>query len=229
ISTGCNDVPSFNGGLYNSNSSTDFRCVHRGQCTNDKHKALLKEEIRDILSKELNNEVLLNTLTDKITSGTKIKSLIEYSRAVHAEMDAIVALARNNKESAVGKTLFATTYPCHNCARHIVAAGIKRVVYIEPYEKSLAMKLHDDSITDSGESEKVKLSPFEGVSPRRFEAFFRSNGNRKDDDGRVIKIKVHDSYHADSEFIDNYPEMEAKVAQSVSDTFTKQQVEATIE
>lgn len=222
ISTGCNDVPSFNGGLYNSNSSTDFRCVHRGQCTNDKHKALLKEEIREILSDAISNGEVLNQLTHKITSGTKIKSLIEYSRAVHAEMDAIVALARNNKETAVDKTLFATTYPCHNCARHIVAAGITRVVYIEPYEKSLAMKLHDDSITDSEESEKVKLSPFEGVSPRRFEAFFRSNGNRKDDDGRVIKIKIHDSYHADSEFIDNYPEMEAKVAESVLKSFGRE-------
>ncbi|EOX3376125.1 anti-phage dCTP deaminase [Vibrio cholerae] len=221
VSTGCNDVPRFNGGLYNSSSATDFRCVHRGQCTNDKHKILLKEEIREILSKEITNEVLLTSLTEQITSGTKIKSLIEYSRAVHAEMDAIVALARNNKESAVGKILFATTYPCHNCARHIVAAGIRRVVYIEPYEKSLAMKLHDDSITDAEEDEKVKLSPFEGVSPKRFETFFRSNGNRKDDDGRVIKVKVHDSFHADSEFIDNYPEMEAKVAESVLISFTK--------
>ncbi|HDZ9626904.1 TPA: deoxycytidylate deaminase, partial [Vibrio cholerae] len=84
-----------------------------------------------------------------------------------------------------------------------------------------AMKLHDDSITDSEEDEKVKLSPFEGVSPKRFETFFRSNGNRKDDEGRVIKVKVHDSFHADSEFIDNYPEMEAKVAESVLISFTK--------
>ncbi len=221
LSTGCNDAPSFNGGLYTSNSSNDFRCVRRGQCSNDKHKALLKEEIKDILKANIpDNSELVNELANKITSGTKIKSLIEYSRAVHAEMDAIVSLARNYHQTSVGKTLFATTYPCHNCARHIIAAGIHRVVYIEPYEKSLALKLHDDAISDSNEKDKVILVPFEGVSPRRFEVFFRYNGDRKNDDGRAIKIRVSDSYHADSEFIDNYAEREAKVAEAVNSYFS---------
>lgn len=219
IATGCNDVPSYKGGLYNSNSPTDYRCVHRGQCTNDKHKDLLKEEIKDILKENIDDPNIVEEVTKKIASKTKIKSLIEYSRAVHAEMDAIVSLARNTHEGAVGKTLFATTYPCHNCARHIVAAGITRVVYIEPYEKSLALKLHDDSMSDSEENLKVHLSPFEGVSPRRFETFFKSNGNRKSDDGKVIKVKVHDSHHADSEFIDNYHEMEVKITESLSKLF----------
>lgn len=219
IATGCNDVPSFGGGLYNSSSTEDFRCVHRGQCSNDKHKALLKEEIKEILANDISNQNTVNDLVEKITSDTKINSLIEYSRAVHAEMDAIVSLARSVKDSSVGMTLYSTTYPCHNCARHIVAAGISRVVYIEPYEKSLAIKLHDDSIADTNGVKKVVLAPFEGVSPRRFEAFFRQNGKRKDDEGRVIKIRIHDSYHADSEFIDNYPEMEAKVAEAVNKVF----------
>ncbi|MBF4218320.1 deaminase, partial [Vibrio anguillarum] len=84
---------------------------------------------------------------------------------VHAEMDAIVSLARSIRQSSVGMTLYSTTYPCHNCARHIVAAGILRVVYIEPYEKSLALKLHDDALTDANGTHKVVLVPFEGVSP----------------------------------------------------------------
>jgi deoxycytidylate deaminase len=29
-----------------------------------------------------------------------------------------------------GATLHTTTFPCHNCARHIVGAGIDRVVFI---------------------------------------------------------------------------------------------------
>ncbi|EGR0697972.1 deoxycytidylate deaminase [Vibrio parahaemolyticus] len=220
IATGCNDVPSFGGGLYNSNSLNDFRCVHRGQCSNDKHKSLLHDEIKEILEERITNSTVVNELIEKITSETKINSLIEYSRAVHAEMDAIVSLARSVRDSTVGMTLYSTTYPCHNCARHIVAAGIRRVVYIEPYEKSLAIKLHDDSLAESSGVEKVILTPFEGVSPRRFETFFRQNSKRKDDEGRVIKVKIHDSYHADSEFIDNYPEMEAKVAESVNKTFS---------
>ncbi|EHY9861130.1 deoxycytidylate deaminase [Vibrio parahaemolyticus] len=220
IATGCNDVPSFGGGLYNSNSLNDFRCVHRGQCSNDKHKSLLHDEIKEILEERITNSNVVNELIEKITSETKISSLIEYSRAVHAEMDAIVSLARSVRDSTVGMTLYSTTYPCHNCARHIVAAGIRRVVYIEPYEKSLAIKLHDDSLAESSGVEKVILTPFEGVSPRRFESFFRQNSKRKDNEGRVIKVKIHDSYHADSEFIDNYPEMEAKVAESVNKSFS---------
>ncbi|EHH2420142.1 anti-phage dCTP deaminase [Vibrio parahaemolyticus] len=219
IATGCNDVPSFSGGLYNSSSTKDFRCVHRGQCSNDKHKALLREEIKEILTQKIDNGNVVKGLVEDITSNTKIDSLIEYSRAVHAEMDAIVSLARSIRQSSVGMTLYSTTYPCHNCARHIVAAGILRVVYIEPYEKSLALKLHDDALTDTNCAHKVTLAPFEGVSPRRFEAFFRQNAKRKNDEGRVIRVRIHDSYHADSEFIDNYPEMEAKVAESVNKTF----------
>ncbi len=126
ISTGCNDVPSFGGGLYNSNSLADFRCVHTGRCSNDKHKDILKEEITDILKKSITNTLELKEIVNQITSETKIKTLIEYSRAVHAEMDSLIALARNNKETSVDKTLYVTTYPCHNCARHIVAAGIKK-------------------------------------------------------------------------------------------------------
>jgi hypothetical protein len=44
-------------------------------------------------------------------------------------------------------TLFCTTFPCHICTKHIVAAGIDRVVFLEPYPKSLSQKLHGDSIT----------------------------------------------------------------------------------
>jgi deoxycytidylate deaminase len=218
ISTGCNDVPSFGGGLYNSNSLADFRCVHTGRCSNDKHKDILKEEITDILKKSITNSLELKEIVNEITSETKIKTLIEYSRAVHAEMDSLIALARNNKETSVDKTLYVTTFPCHNCARHIVAAGIKKVVYVEPYEKSLAMKLHDDSISDNSDAkDKVCFLPFEGVSARRYEVFFQMHGDRKDDKtGKVLNINIQDSYHADSEFLDNYAEMEAKIAQSVN-------------
>lgn len=43
------------------------------------------------------------------------------------------------------------------------------------------------------------------------------HGDRKDDKtGKVLNINIQDSYHADSEFLDNYAEMEAKIAQSVN-------------
>ena len=76
---------------------------------------------------------------------SRLMDITEYGRAVHAEMDALLTCARNGT-SPVGSTLFTTTFPCHVCTRHIVAAGVKKVVYIEPYPKSMASKLHKDSI-----------------------------------------------------------------------------------
>ena len=47
---------------------------------------------------------------------SSLRHITEYGRAVHAEMDALIACARMG--SAVrGGTLYVTTYPCHNCAR----------------------------------------------------------------------------------------------------------------
>jgi deoxycytidylate deaminase len=40
-----------------------------------------------------------------------------------------------------------TTFPCHNCARHIVGAGIRSCVFLAPYAKSQAAALHSDSLS----------------------------------------------------------------------------------
>jgi hypothetical protein len=84
-------------------------------------------------------------------------------------MEAILACARTGT-STVNGTLYCTTFPCHNCAKHIVAAGIKRVVYVEPYPKSKAGELHNDSIEIDGDGcgDKVSFVPFVGIGPRRF-------------------------------------------------------------
>ncbi|NVB42866.1 hypothetical protein G6O69_33910 [Pseudenhygromyxa sp. WMMC2535] len=85
----------------------------------------------------------------------------------------------------------ATSFPCHNCAKHIVAAGISQVVYIEPYEKSKALDLHDDAITTvessvpSPDSTKVSFAPFVGVGPRRYFDLF----SMKLGDGYPVKRK----------------------------------------
>lgn len=219
LSTGCNDVPSFGGGLYNADSSVDKRCFNSGGvCHNDKHKRLLKEEIELIL--ESNNIENYKHIAENILVNSKAKSLIEYSRAIHAEMDAITALARSTNNNTIDKTLYCTTYPCHVCARHIVAAGIKRVVYIEPYEKSLAIQLHSDAICHSGNGDqqtKVVFENFEGVAPRRYEKFFGYGQKRKDSEGKAIAYTVIGSGHIDPQHLDSYGDYELKVVQKVND------------
>ena len=51
---------------------------------------------------------------------------------LHAEANAITKIARSNNSSD-GATLYVTASPCIECAKLIIQAGIKRVVYSEKY------------------------------------------------------------------------------------------------
>ena len=51
---------------------------------------------------------------------------------LHAEANAISKIAKSGNSSN-GATLYVTTSPCIECAKLIIQAGIKRVVYAEPY------------------------------------------------------------------------------------------------
>jgi len=72
--------------------------------------------------------------------------LLEFSRSLHAEMDALLAAGRNGT-SVRDAELFSTTFPCHECAKLILGAGISRVVYIEPYPKSQVAQMYKHEIT----------------------------------------------------------------------------------
>ena len=51
---------------------------------------------------------------------------------LHAEANAITKVARSSNSSQ-GATLYVTASPCIECAKLIIQAGIKRVVYGENY------------------------------------------------------------------------------------------------
>ena len=51
---------------------------------------------------------------------------------LHAEATAITKIARSNNSSD-GATMYVTASPCIECAKLIIQAGIKRVVYSEHY------------------------------------------------------------------------------------------------
>ena len=52
---------------------------------------------------------------------------------LHAEANAIVKMARSKGESTKGTTLYTTCSPCKECAKLIIQAGIKRVVFKDVY------------------------------------------------------------------------------------------------
>ena len=175
VAAGANDVPKFGGGLY-WQGEDDERDYQWGYDSNAQRRDEMVTEILAVIesvSQDFNRDELRRKLQE-----TSLWSITEYGRAVHAEMEAMLSCARTGV-STRGASLFSTTFPCHNCAKHIVAAGIVRVVYVEPYPKSLALSLHKDAITLAGnedqnvtgspqERQKVRFEPFVGVGPRMF-------------------------------------------------------------
>ncbi len=59
---------------------------------------------------------------------------------LHAEANAITKVARSNNSSD-GATLYVTAAPCIECAKLIIQAGIKRVVFSELYRLSDGLDL----------------------------------------------------------------------------------------
>jgi deoxycytidylate deaminase len=172
IASGANECPRPGGGTYwptfdpQSNVIEDVE-KGRDHTRNEDRNAKEKQLIVDALQKNIKEESLEQLKQNIADSG--LNDLTEYGRVVHAEMDAILSCARRG-QSCQDAVLFCTTFPCHNCAKHIVASGFKTVVYIEPYPKSKALEMHSDSIAgpDQAGGNKVIFKPFVGVGPRQF-------------------------------------------------------------
>lgn len=186
LSTGANECPQAGGGLYWPERNSISGCLEddpngrdfkRGYDSNRKEQLAIIERIITEAEKESPefDGATLRTVLKK--SG--IRDLTEFGRVVHAEMEALMSCARRGI-TTVGAAVYCTTFPCHNCAKHIVAAGIARVVFVEPYSKSKALEFHDDSVvyadSEAGTDERrVRFEPFVGVGPRRFFELFSMN------------------------------------------------------
>jgi deoxycytidylate deaminase len=175
LAVGCNDVPKPGGGLYWPGPH-DKRDAELGIDTNDKQRDLIIDKLLAKLPDGI-------AKTDQLRKNFRsVLDITEYGRAVHAEMDALLTCARSGV-SPVGGILYTTTFPCHNCTRHIVAAGIERVIYIEPYAKSRAEELHDDAIVveekalwpNRSSRRRVPFTHFVGIGPRKYFDLFSLN------------------------------------------------------
>lgn len=64
----------------------------------------------------------------------------EVCRATHAEANAIIQAALHGVSTA-GATLYCTTAPCTVCAKMLINAGVKRIVYAEGYPDRLGLEM----------------------------------------------------------------------------------------
>ena len=220
---GSNDVPRSGGGPYwpcpDMDNINDWRDYRKEEDANqiNRNKMIIKamKALRDNTAlkdehKDDQDQVLLKKGLEYF-KDTGLLDITEFGRATHAEMSAILSCSRNGV-SPKGKTLYCTTFPCHNCAKHIVESGIKKVLFVEPYPKSLAEDLHSDAISILGtDGDKVVFDHFIGVAARRYLDLFslklgmgtplerknKETGRVKTFDRKGSKVKVHvgiDSY-----------------------------------
>ena len=199
LGLGCNDVPRAGGGLYWPGDPDDARDLTRERDSSNE----LSEQMLGELLDRLKGHELLAAVPDMADvrhalRGTRVLSLLEFGRTTHAEMEALLSAARIGA-SIQDCALYTTTFPCHECARLILTAGVKRVVYVEPYPKSLAAQLHSDGLSmgphENSEAglPKVEFLPFAGVGPRRYMDLFSmmtsvgKSLDRKTSDGFRIK------------------------------------------
>jgi deoxycytidylate deaminase len=201
VAVGMNEVPRGGGGFYWDKDSPDNRDQALLQWGTDRAREIKISALAELLDKIRQKDWLRTGLQDKTPSElaalllddikrTQFMEIGEFSRPVHAEMAALIDSARRGV-AVNGHAIYVTTFPCHNCAKHIIAAGLRKVVYLEPYPKSRAHNLHGEEIILESVDGKVQqgqvvFSAFSGIAPRQYRRLF-SLSERGDKKGPPLK------------------------------------------
>ena len=189
LSAGANEVPKAGGGEYWVDDPTDGRDFSLGSDYNKKQTRRTLKELMAALDKggflsiALSDKSGEERLTEIMASEradlkrTRMMSLIEFGRIVHAEMSALMQAARLGI-SVKGSTLYTTAFPCHMCMRLIVSSGVLRIVFVDPYPKSLAMEMYADSVSSERGNIPglVSVQPFCGASWNLYPQVFADPG-----------------------------------------------------
>ena len=203
LATGCNEVPYPNGGFFVEGDPAQIGDNRDKEERHDPNFNEVKRSISELIGILRSGgyvgeehdpdgvaEDLLHGAYSEETKEARIRNLIEFSRVVHAEMQALSQAAMHGVQVLDG-SLYCTTYPCHLCARHIIASGIKEVIYIEPYPKSLTAALYhreirtdEDDNACGSDDPRVFFRPFKGVSPVLYQRVFAYR-KRKDEYGAI--------------------------------------------
>lgn len=201
VAVGFNDVSKVGGGHFahhnhpmndSSNHSEDYRDFKQQYDYN--HNYL------DQIAKRIAQKLHLATKEHNLLRE-EISGITEFKRSTHAEMSALLDAARRGI-SIRDCTIYVNTYPCHTCTKHIIAAGISKVVFLYPYTKSRAREMfknmvkHALMMEEKTPKDAVVFEPFLGVSPNYFMLTFANDKEtrieRKDgkETGKPIKWQI---------------------------------------
>lgn len=109
---------------------------YRGTCRRGQHACIITQNNR-VVSSGYNGSII-----PKWVCKEQCDINHKCTHAVHAEANAIAAAAREGI-SLKGATLYCTANPCFECAKLIIQAGIKVVVYSDDYntDKKIGLDL----------------------------------------------------------------------------------------
>ena len=81
----------------------------------------------------------------------------KYPYVVHAELNAIL----NATQSLNGCTLYVSLFPCHECAKAIIQAGIKEIVYSDEKYNGTESDIASKKMLDAAKVKYRKIDDFE--------------------------------------------------------------------
>lgn len=133
-------------------------------------KTLVRNKIAALQNERDCSEGCVSKLGRKLS----IKRL-EYCRALHAEENALLQLAKIGGQPIKGGTIYTTSFPCELCAKKIYQTGISSIVFTEPFPESISENvfLQDGSFY-------IELRPFEGVKSNSFFKLFHPVYDKKE-------------------------------------------------
>jgi len=181
IALGMNDVPNRANLTPDSILGYDFSVLRKQDLAIDTIDVLLAAGwISDewVTIRETDRERFESELLDAL-AGSQIDDIIEFQRAVHAEMYAILDAAERGV-ALNGAEIYCTTYPCHLCWKHIFSVGIKVLYYIDLYPKSQASRMYAGTAS--------MLRPYVGVAPHKYARFFQDR--KLLDSDRLGRIEI---------------------------------------
>ena len=189
VVTGTNEIPKPGGGQYWVGDDPDFRDFMIGYDENARQKlAIITDLITSLQAQEWLDPAKSGRpeelARDALAPGgplakNRVGDLLEFARVAHAEMAAICTAARRGTAIG-GLEMYTTTYPCHECARLIIAAGIARLVYVDPYPKSQVRAMFRHEVSEAGEGGPgVPFESYRGIAPRLYRSVFTMTGRER--------------------------------------------------
>jgi len=105
-----------------------------------------------------------------------------HTRALHAEENAFMQIAKHGGQKLSGGVLFTTASPCELCAKKAYQLGVKKIVYIDPYPG-----IATDHILSAGKN-RPDLELFRGAVGRAFYQLYQPLMPYKDELELIFNI-----------------------------------------